>query len=102
MSINQIGAFIAQANGGQNTINTLKDWIDLAQGVTQIAFFFVIAVVTVLTYKRAKKTILQPLRTEIFKKQLDDFSRVIRMFQGKEELTLRRQWDWAALADLDG
>jgi len=43
----------------------------------QIAFFAIIGTVTVLTYFHAKRTILQPLRTEVFKQQLKLMSDVL-------------------------
>jgi len=45
--------------------------------VVQIAFFVVIAAVTVLTYFHAKRTILQPIRTEVFKQQLKLMSDIL-------------------------
>lgn len=38
--------------------------------VFQILFFVVVGAITVLTYLKAKRTLLQPLRTELFKEQL--------------------------------
>lgn len=46
-------------------------------------------VVAILTYLRAKKTILQPLRTEIFKVQLNEMGTILSMFVGKGEIELR-------------
>ncbi|HZN99519.1 MAG TPA: hypothetical protein VFB61_17480, partial [Gemmatimonadales bacterium] len=38
-----------------------------------------------LTYRQARRTVLQPLRTEIFKKQLDGMTQVLQLFIGKAE-----------------
>jgi len=58
----------------------------------QTAFYAGIGIVTVLTYLRAKKTLLQPLRTEIFKAQLQEFSQILGLFSGKGEYQLRQEW----------
>jgi len=41
-----------------------------ARDLVQIAFFVIVATVTVFTYVHARRTLLQPLRTEVFKQQL--------------------------------
>lgn len=63
--------------------------VEVARGLVQIAFFVVVGAVTVLTYLRAKKTLLQPIRAEIFKRQLDGLGEILRWFEGKSEIELR-------------
>lgn len=53
--------------------------------VVQIAFFTVIATVTILTYIHAKRTILQPLRTEVFKQQLKLMSDILDFLTAEYE-----------------
>jgi hypothetical protein len=57
----------------------------------QIAFWVIMAVIAILTYRKAKRTILMPIRTEIFKEQLKEISAIIRLFHGKDEMELRDQ-----------
>lgn len=55
--------------------------------ITQIAFWSTTSIVATLTYKNAKKTIFQPIRTEVFKKQIDILSEVLRLFFDEENTT---------------
>jgi len=64
--------------------------VSLIKDLANIAFFIVVGTVTVLTYKKAKRTILQPIRTEVFKQQLQLFSDILALFVGKSEHELRR------------
>ncbi|MCR6657702.1 MAG: hypothetical protein NVV63_18270 [Opitutus sp.] len=65
-------------------------WLQVAKEVFQILFFTVIGTVTVLTFIKAKRTLLQPIRTEVFKEQLKAFTDVLSHFNGKGEIELRR------------
>jgi hypothetical protein len=66
--------------------------IAVIRDVVQTLFFAIVATVTVLTYRRAKKTLLQPIRTEIFKAQLVEFTAILAMLGGKGEVELRKDW----------
>ncbi len=59
------------------------------EDLAQIAFFITVGAVTVLTYRKARLTLLQPIRTEIFKEQVKALSEVLRFFVGKGESALR-------------
>jgi hypothetical protein len=63
--------------------------VTLVKDVLNALFFIVVGAITLLTYRRAKLTILQPLRTEIFKQQIQLFSELLRLFVGKSEYDLR-------------
>lgn len=65
-----------------DTISTTKD-------IVNIIFFVAITIITILSYLKAKKTLLQPLRTEVFKEQLKVFSNILAIFNGKSEVDLR-------------
>jgi hypothetical protein len=62
--------------------------VTVARDVVQIAFFVVVATVTVLTYIKAKRTVLQPIRTEVFKEQIKVFAEILGYFTGKNEVEL--------------
>jgi hypothetical protein len=73
--------------------------LDRVTGFFQIAFWVVVAFVTISTYLHAKRTVFQPLRTEIFKKQIEEMAAVLRVFVGRTELELRKDWDFDYLFD---
>ena len=58
----------------------------------QIAFWLIVGTVAVLTYWQARRTVLQPLRTEVFKLQLESMSRLLAMFVNKGEIELRNSF----------
>jgi len=55
--------------------------------------------VAILTYRQARRTVLQPIRTEVFKEQLKVMSETMSRFIGKHELALRDDFDFRALFD---
>jgi len=65
--------------------------------IFQILFFFATGCVAILSYVTAKRTLFQPLRTEIFKKQIEDMGLVLKMFSGKGEVELREDFAFPAL-----
>jgi hypothetical protein len=52
-------------------IDYIKINISWIKDSLEIIFYFITALIVVLTYKRAKETILQPIRSEVIKKQTD-------------------------------
>ncbi|MYV47448.1 hypothetical protein [Streptomyces sp. SID2888] len=73
--------------------STNHGFLDDLSKLTQIAFWSVTSLVAALSYKNAKRTIFQPLRTEIFKKQIEDLSTLLGIFTGKGEGELRADFD---------
>lgn len=76
--------------------------------VAQLAFWITVAAVTVLTYRQARRTVLQPLRTEVFKLQLDVMKDLLAIIASKQEVDLTRHFHldkvltmntWAMLDD---
>jgi hypothetical protein len=76
----------------KNNIPTIKE-------IFQIIFFVVISIVTIITYKKAKRTLLQPIRTEVFKEQIKSFSELLNFFAGKGEHELRQEIAFDKLFD---
>lgn len=72
-------------------------YVEIVKGVVQIIFWIVVSIVTVLTYRQARRTVLQPIRTEVFKAQLKAMSEIMGMFLGKGELALRDDFDFRSL-----
>lgn len=60
-----------------------SNWVTVTQDIFQILFFIAVGTVTVLGYQTARKTLLQPLRTEVFKEQLKLFTEISELFVGK-------------------
>lgn len=79
----------------------MLDAIDVATKLVQIAFWIAAGTVAILTYLRARKTLLQPIRTEIFKIQLAEMKTILSLLVGKGEVDLRDEFgfDEALLAN---
>lgn len=63
-------------------VSATKDWV-------QTVFLMVGSILATLTYVNARSGVLQPLRTEVFKKQIEAISIVQQHFGSKSELELR-------------
>lgn len=75
------------------------NYLEITKDITQITFWLVAGAVAVLTYRQARRTVLQPIRTEVFKEQLKVMSEAMSLFVGKNEVTLRGDFDFRALFD---
>lgn len=62
-----------------NNISAIKD-------IFWIIFTLIATVIAVLTYKRARYTILQPLRSEVIKRQTDLFIEIIEVFSDESKM----------------
>ena len=71
-------------------ISGFQNAISIAKDIINILFFVIIGIITILTYLKAKQTLLQPIKTEIFKEQLKVFSEILSFFSGKTEIDLRK------------
>ena len=74
-------------------------YVSEARDLVQIVFFLTVALITVLTYLNARRTLLQPLRTEVFKEQITILSDALRLFVGKGEHDLRNSWGLSEMLD---
>ena len=61
-------------------IQSLLQYLPSVREAIQAMFFIVVGTVTVLTYLKAKRTLLQPIRTEIFKEQIKTFAELLGFF----------------------
>jgi len=75
----------------------VETWVSVINLILQSVFFIVVGIITVITYIHARKTILQPIRTELFKTQLQELSAVLRLFVGKGEVALREEFQFPKL-----
>lgn len=65
----------------------------------QIAFWVTLGVIAILTYRQARRTLLQPLRTEVYKLQLTEMKDLLAIFVGKGEMGLVRHFDLDGVLD---
>lgn len=70
--------------------STVPSWVQIAVSFVQMFFFVVTGSAAVASFRLARKTLLQPARTEIFKAQMEQLRRVLQLLAGKDELALRR------------
>ncbi|MEV5539646.1 hypothetical protein AB0L13_22560 [Saccharopolyspora shandongensis] len=63
-------------------------WWQIMPAVVQTAFWILVGTVTLLTYIHARRTVLQPVRTEAYKLQLEEMTKIYRIFAGKGEVDL--------------
>jgi len=80
----QIGSARSIAQGSSDAAQV----ISVAKDVANVLFFIVVGTVTILTYIKAKRTILQPMRTEVFKQQITLFTQLLHELIGKSEVEL--------------
>ena len=70
------------------------NWLSSCRDIFQVFFFIVIGVVRILTYIKAKKSLLQPIKTEVFKEQIKVFANILEQISGKSEISLRNDFDF--------
>ncbi len=75
--------------------------IAIIKDIFHIAFFISIAILALLSYLQAKKTIFSPIKTEIFKCQLAVFEEVISHFQSKSEVELKEDMDMDSIIEIN-
>ena len=57
--------------------------------IIEALFYTLTGTVALLTYLSARKTVLQPIKTEVFKKQVEVFTAIMDLFNGKSEYKIR-------------
>ena len=61
----------------------IKNNISWVQSFMSIIFTFAATVVSILTYKRAKSTVLQPIRNEVIKKQAEILQDLLKFLRSE-------------------
>lgn len=74
-------------------------YLTITKDIAQIAFWLLAGALAILTYRQARRTVLQPIRTEVFKEQLKVMSETMSLFVGKSELPLRDDFSFSTLFD---
>lgn len=75
--------------------------LEIIKNITNIIFFSIVSIVTVLSYLQARKTLFSPIRTEIFKLQLKEFEKLIEYFQNKTEHDFLNLFDYHRICELN-
>lgn len=75
--------------------------IEIIKNVTNIFFFVAVAIVTILSYGQARKTLFAPIRTETFKLQLKAFEEILAFFQNKTETDFLDAFDFNRIVSLN-
>lgn len=63
----------------------IKENISWIKDILTLIFAGILTIIGILTYKRARATILQPIRTEVIKKQSELLSRLLEFLRGKNQ-----------------
>ncbi|OIS63054.1 hypothetical protein A4A36_20925 [Bacillus subtilis] len=73
-------------------------WLNLnledIKNIFNTLFFITTGTVAILTFRQARKTVLQPLRTEVFKEQIKIMGEILELFNGKSQIDLRNDLDF--------
>lgn len=69
--------------------------------IVQILFFILTAILGLLTFLQAKKSLFFPIRTEIFKERIKLFSTLLTLFQGKNRSELFEDFGFAELVKIN-
>lgn len=69
-----------------------KDIINIIFWFANITFFVITTAIGIKTYKSAKRTLLQPIKTEVFKEQIKEYSKILNFFSAKDETSLQNEF----------
>lgn len=92
---------LSKTNDSNNQPSTIASGINLTKDITHILFFLSMATIGILSYRQARKTVFSPIKTEIFKYQLQSFQEVISHFQNKSEVSLIDDMDMKSVVDIN-
>lgn len=68
------------------------DIISITKDLVQTVFFIVSSIIALQTYRKANKTLFQPIRTEVFKEQVKILSQILNLFINKQEIDLLKEY----------
>ena len=80
---------------GMLTENEISFFISSIKDLTNVLFFCLIGVITILSYLQARKTLFTPIKTETFKMQISAFEEILNFFQSKSETDFTEQFDFS-------
>lgn len=71
-----------------------SSWLEPVTSIAQIFFYVVIAIVTILSFYQAKKSLFMPIKTETFKLQVESFKEILNFFSNKSDNDFITQFDY--------
>ncbi len=80
-------------------ISYIKDNITWLKDVFTLILVATATVVSILAYRRARATVLQPIRNEVIKKQSEILAEILRCFS-KEEMSPGKGFDYVGVASV--
>jgi len=75
----------------------VEDW----KNFFNIVFFVTISVVAILSYLQARKTLFSPIKTEIFKIQMEEFKSVLAFFNKRSSADFDEEFGFQEIFDLN-
>lgn len=75
--------------------------IETTKNLANIFFFLVVALIGILSYLQARKTLFAPIRTETFKLQLKAFEEILAFFQNRSESDFLEAFDFDRIVSLN-
>jgi len=75
--------------------------MDLIKNIFNILFFASLSIVAVLSYLQARKTLFTPIKTEIFKLQMESFQEVIEFFNKNNDHDFNEVFGFREIFDLN-
>ena len=67
-------------------MNEHSGLLSTVTSLVQIAFWLTVSILSVLTYLRARKSVLQPAKTEVFKMQIARLQDILKEFSWKNSV----------------
>lgn len=100
-ALSELKVALDEETEGKVSKSDISNNVGIVKDIFHIAFFISVAVLALMSYSQAKKTIFSPIKTEIFKYQLKAFEEVIGHFQNKGEIELKNDMDMDSIIDLN-
>ncbi len=76
---------------------TLEEW----KNIFNICFFLAVGAVAILSYLQARKTLFSPIKTEIFKLQVEEIKKVLEVFNHKHQSDFDRETGIQEILDIN-
>ncbi|EIJ0971113.1 hypothetical protein LH716_004199 [Vibrio vulnificus] len=76
---------------------TLEEW----KNIFNIGFFVAMSTVAILSYLQARKTLFSPIKTEIFKLQVDEIKKVLEVFNHKRQSDFDKEFGIQEVFDMN-
>lgn len=82
-------------------IETYNQMIIFLKDTSQMLFFITSIIIAILTYISARRTIFNPIRTEIFKKQMEFYNQIEELFSNKINDDFFKMFEYKNIIELN-